>query len=407
MFETYDFDYLMDKCLSDVSDDFDKREGSIVYDALAPAVMRLSELYIDLDMVADETFADTASYYYLIKRAAERGLLPEDATHAICKMLVTPTTVQIAVGDRFNLGDLNYTVTSVIDSYAGTYQLTCETEGTAANQQIGELLPIETANELNDLESAQITEILIPGEDEEDVETFRERYFASFNSEAFGGNKADYVEKINKIDGVGGCKVSRRWTGGYNPATFIPSSEVDSWYEDIKDTLSDGVKEWLTSVYTASKDKLLTVGGTVEAVIINSEYSKPSDALIDTIQTTIDPTQNAGEGDGLAPIGHVVNILGVDNFTIDVDVSGIEYKPGYSFENMKTTIEGVIDAYFLELRGDWATNDYLIVRVSQIESRLLELSEQIADISGVLLNESGENITLDVNSIPVRGDVVG
>ena len=46
------------------------------------------------------------------------------------------------------------------------------------------------------LETASLTEILIPGEDDEDVETFRERYFSSFKNEAFGGNKADYINKV-------------------------------------------------------------------------------------------------------------------------------------------------------------------------------------------------------------------
>ena len=175
-----DFDTILEDLLEGVSDDFDKREGSIIYDALAPAAMRMAEFYSALDMAMDELYADTASYYYLIKRAAERGLVPKEETYAVCKMVATPADAKIALGDRFNLNDLNYTVTSIAGN--GEYQLTCETAGTTANQQIGNLLPIQTANELNDLESAEITEILIPGEDEEDVETFRQRYFNSFNN---------------------------------------------------------------------------------------------------------------------------------------------------------------------------------------------------------------------------------
>ena len=61
MFEAYSFDTIMERMLSKVSSRFDKREGSVIYDALAPAALELSNFYIALDMVMDEAFADTAS----------------------------------------------------------------------------------------------------------------------------------------------------------------------------------------------------------------------------------------------------------------------------------------------------------------------------------------------------------
>ena len=59
-----------------MSDELDKREGSVIYDAIAPAALELANMYVALDVVMDEVFADSASYYYLIKRAAERGIYP-------------------------------------------------------------------------------------------------------------------------------------------------------------------------------------------------------------------------------------------------------------------------------------------------------------------------------------------
>ena len=211
MFEEYDFDTLVERMLANVDDKFDKREGSVIYDAVAPAALELANMYVALDMVMDEVFADSASYYYLIKRAAERGIYPKEETNAECKLTVVPADTQISIDDRFALGELNYTVTSVIDTSQGLYKITCETPGTIGNQQLGDLIPLETKNNLNDMQSVKLTEILIPGEDEEDIEVFRERYFASFNQTAFGGNKADYKEKVNDIAGVGGCKIMRAW----------------------------------------------------------------------------------------------------------------------------------------------------------------------------------------------------
>lgn len=407
MFEEYDFDTLMDKMLSNVDDKLDKREGSIIYDAIAPVALELSNFYLNLDMVLDEVFAESASYYYLTKRAAERGLLPKEETNATLMMKVVPAETQISIGDRFNLDELNYTVASIIDGNAGTYQVQCETAGVVGNQQLGALIPIETENELNNMESATLEEVLIPGEDEEDVETFRERYFASFNNEGFGGNKTDYIEKINSIDGIGGCKPIRAWSGGYNPAKMIPTDEVKTWFEkQSQDTLGETVYNWLSAIYNASINKLLTVGGTVKLVIINSEFRKPSSTLINKVQEEIDPTNTAGEGDGIAPIGHVVNVVGVKEEPINITLSLVEYEAGYSFDKLKDAIEAAVDNYLLDLRQTWASNPNLIVRTSQMEAQLL-LIEGIVDMKAVLLNDQAENVTLGSDSIPVRGELIG
>lgn len=407
MFEEYDFDTLMDKMLSNVDDGLDKREGSVIYDAIAPAALELANFYIALDMVMNEVFAESASYYYLIKRASERGLLPREETKAILLMKVLPVETPISLGDRFNLDDLNYTVTSIIDANAGTYQVECETAGIVGNQQLGALLPVETENELNDMESAMLEEVLIPGEDEEDVETFRERYFASFDNKAFGGNKADYVEKVNNIDGIGGCKPIRAWSDGYNPVRMIPNTTVQTWFDQqSEETLGAEVYEWLSTIYNASINKLLTVGGTVKLIIINSEFRKPSATLIQTVQEEIDPTNSTGEGDGVAPIGHVVNVVGVKEMPVNVTLLAVEYKTGYSFDTLKDAVESTIDSYLLDLRQAWASNDNLIVRTSQLEAQLL-LITGIVDIKSVLLNGQEGNIVLDSDSIPIRGDVIG
>ncbi len=134
----------------------------------------------------------------------------------------------------------------------------------------------------------EITEILIPGEDEESTEDFRKRYFLSVQTEAFGGNVIDYKYKTKSIDGVGGVKVYPVWNGG----------------------------------------------GTVKLVIQNSLFQQPSLTLIDQVQTIIDPIQNSGTGLGIAPIGHVVTVAGVGVEDIDI-VSEITLQDGYVWEDIE------------------------------------------------------------------------
>jgi uncharacterized phage protein gp47/JayE len=201
--------------------------------------------------------------------------------------------------------------------------------------------------------------VLIPGEDEEDVEHLRQRYLNSFSSQAFGGNVADYKEKINAIDGVGGVKIYRAWNGG----------------------------------------------GTVKAVIVDSTFSKPSQPLIDEVQRQIDPKEHQGEGLGVAPIGHTVTITGCGEVSVDIQTH-IEFKDDWTWEAIKPHVETAIDDYFKEVSMEWETedNNNLIVRISQIETRLLNL-DGVIDISNTLLNGNATNLSIDKDSIPIRGTV--
>ena len=71
--DKYTFKYLMESALDNIPDDLDKREGSIIYDALAPACYELAEYYMELKKILENTFASTASNEYLDLRAAELG----------------------------------------------------------------------------------------------------------------------------------------------------------------------------------------------------------------------------------------------------------------------------------------------------------------------------------------------
>ena len=165
---------------------------------------------------------------------------------------------------RFSIGELNYYVSA--DRGSGKYEITCETAGEAGNDYTGTVIPIEY---VDGLETCSISAVVIPGEDEEDTEVFRQRYMDSLNAQAFGGNRADYLEKVNAIPGVGGVKVYRVWNSDLNPAKLIPPTGTDTWISGLSG-VSEEIKAWLNAVYAAGANSKLTVGGTVKLVIINS-----------------------------------------------------------------------------------------------------------------------------------------
>ncbi len=351
MYEDITFEVILQRMLDRVPDNLDKRESSPIYNALAPAAVELQLMYIEFDIILQETFGDTASREYLIRRAAERGIHPYPSTYAILKGEFTPTSINIPIGSRFSLHDLNYYVKEKIED--GVYQVECEEPGVKGNQYFGDLIPIEY---IDGLETAKLTEILIPGEDEEDTESLRSRYFASFDTKSYGGNKKDYIDKTNSIAGVGSTKVTPIWKGG----------------------------------------------GTVKLTILNSNFDKASPTLIDTVQQIIDPTKD-GHGLGVAAIGHIVTVDTAEEVTVNI-TSNITFDDGYSFSILKQQIEQVVSDYLLELRKDWANQNNLIVRIAQIETKILGI-EGVIDISGTKINGSASNLILSTYQIPIMGGV--
>ena len=117
---------MMDRALA-YNKNLDSREGSLLFLGEAPAAVELQNLYIALDNILQETFADTASRDYLILRAKERGLSPIPATPAILEMTTTPAALALKMGERFSIGELNYYISKMVK--AGVYEITCETPG--------------------------------------------------------------------------------------------------------------------------------------------------------------------------------------------------------------------------------------------------------------------------------------
>lgn len=351
MYEEITYEDILRRMLERVPKDMDKREGSIIHDALAPAAVEIQLMYTELYAVLNELFADTASRGYLIKRAAERGLSPKAASYAVLK---GEFSQDIPIGSCFSLETLNYIAVERLSF--GVYQMRCETIGSAGNTLFGTLVPIEY---IKGLERAELTELLIPGEDEEDTERFRSRYFNSLDSQAFGGNISDYREKVNGIAGVGGVKVYPAWDGG----------------------------------------------GTVKLVIINSDFEVASDELVQRVKDTMDPEADSGKGYGLAPIGHRVTVEGAKEEQVSATFT-IMYQTDYSFERCREDINKAVDDYLHELNQSWQEDGQTIVRVSRLESRLLDL-EGILDVYDTMINGAPGNYVMPSGSIAVRGDVVG
>lgn len=354
MFEHKTFESILQEMLDRVPDDVDKRIGAVIYDALAPTAMELAETYSDLDLILRLTFADTADGDFLERRVNEHGVYRDMATAAIRKGVFTDSSglpFNVPIGSRYRLNDVVYLVTERIEP--GAFRMTAETVGVDGNKDFGDMLPVEPVDNLG---RAELATVLVPGEDEESDEALYAKFLLYINEQPFGGNRADYTRKIMSINGVGGVKLFRTPQGG----------------------------------------------GTVTAIIIGSDFNPPEPDLVEMVQTLIDPEVNQGDGIGLAPIGHTVTIKGVEEITMDVETTLT--LNGVTIGQVQPLIEDVIKEYLTETRKMWSGETNLVVRVSQIESRILDVVG-IQDISGTTLTGLTENLVLSEIQVPSFGSV--
>lgn len=348
------YEALMERKLDMIDDRRDKRQGSLIYDALAPNAAETASFYADLEMLEDRTFGDTATGDDLTRRAAERGITRKGAVKATFYgsfLDENGAEYPVEAGTRFFLEKYYYVVLSREED--GRYVLECETAGACGNDYLGNLLPLET---MMGLAEATLTELRTDGEDEEGDEELRKRYFASFDADAFGGNIADYKSKVNALQNVGGVKVYPAWNGG----------------------------------------------GTVKVVIIDQGWRAPTETELSELQDRIDP-ESRGEGYGIAPIGHRVTVDGVTEVPCRISMN-LSLAEGEVQETVLADIQGRFEVYFEEMRKNWADSTYLTVRISYLEARALE-AEGVVDISDCSINGGSGNLVLGVDEVPVLGEI--
>ena len=349
------FKELLQRMLDRVPDTVDKREGSIIYDALAPAAAELVQAYIELEGYLDLVFVDTSSEDYLTRLCSQFGVDRQAATYAVRKAVFKDgqnNAFDVPVGSRYTIDTLSYVVTEKLTK--GEYKAKCETSGAIGNTSFGKLIPIDY---IDGLATASLEDVLIPGEEEETDDQLKERYFEYVREPAFGGNIADYKRKVKALDGVGSVKVFPVWNGE----------------------------------------------GTVKVVLLDSEYNIPTSELIDEVYEAVSPN-SSDDGLGIAPIGHIVTVVGASATNINIGIT-VTLASGYSQETVSESIKETIEEYILTIRESWEKNETLTVRIAHIDSRALNV-DGVLDISSTTINGTQSNVIVSSEHVPVLGEVV-
>nr|DAK97548.1 MAG TPA: Baseplate J like protein [Caudoviricetes sp.] len=364
-FSNAQYQSILTYMLSQISDDYDKRDTSPIPTAVSPAAYVFEGFFISLNMVQRQAFFQTATGESLDLLAPLASVSRKQATAAIRK---GEFDTAIPIGSRFSTingsDSINFIAVSTLGA-GHTYRLQAETPGSIGNAYSGPILPIDT---IQGLSSARISDILVPGDDTETDTELRARILAALNSRAFGGNVAQYVEEIEKLDGVGAVQVYPTWKGG----------------------------------------------GTVLCSVLGADWLPASSDLVQTIQNAIDPVPNSGQGLGLAPIGAKVTISAPEKLEVSVSAA-ITLAPGYSLETVQSAVRASFDAYLLNVRKSWAVNVSQMglaysasVYVARISAAII-MAEGVVNVTDVQLNGEPTDLFLTetgtLQQIPVTGTV--
>lgn len=370
-FTSNTYQNLLNAMLAQVSNTFDKRDTGPIQTALGPAAYALEEFYVGLNQVQQSAFVQTAVGSDLDLLSAWAGITRYPASAAV-RLGVFNASVNI--GARFSTvngtNSINFTVTAtatVSDPQSGSYyyQLTAETPGTIGNDYSGPILPITSVPGLT---SAQITDILVAGDDEETDDDLRSRVIEALNNRPFGGNIAAYRQYVLAIDGVGGVQVYPVWNGG----------------------------------------------GTVKLSILGSDWSPASSTLIENIQNAVDPPPNQGLGLGMAPIGAQVTVVAPTEVTVNVSAT-LTLSPGYSIGQVQPLVETALATYIQSIVEAWDTNvsatavQYSAdVYISRVTAVLVGVTG-VVNATNVQINSASTDLSLTetgtTQQIPVLGTV--
>lgn len=340
MYEETTYEVILQRMLDRVSDRLDKREGSVIWDALAPTAIEHQLLYIAIDTILQEVFADTATREYLIKRAAEIDITPHEATPAVWEVRFTPAGMTIPIGARFNCDSMNLYVSSKIED--GLYELTCETPGLAGNNcmSIGTLLPI---NYLRGLEKAEFVGLVTAGTDEEDTEEFRTRYLTKIRTPASSGNVYDYQNWALEVNGVGGVKVLPLANG---PGT-VELCIVDDDQKAATPALINSVREYIETVrpigptvtIISATEVAINIAATIK-IKDSADIATVTTKFTSAVQEYLDENAFSTSYISIAMIGNLlINTPGVEDYS---NLKLNELSENVTITNLQVAVLGVI-----------------------------------------------------------------
>lgn len=350
MFEDRTAENILQELLDSITTNVDKRQGSIIYDTLAPQSFLIAKFYQDLSWMIDNIlFLDTATGEYLDKKGYELGVPRKSAVTTIRNATFVGAT--IVDGTRFFTQDGLYWVYNIADN-----SVTCETAGIIGNSTAtgSNLVPVEN---IQGLTSATIGDIIVPGSEEEDDEEYRQDILTKISEPEKNSNKAQIKKLCLDITGVGKVRVFSLWNGP----------------------------------------------NTVKGVLIDTEGKPASDTIVNQAQDYIDPGAT-GLGEGMADLGVIFTAEKAKETPININFNVTRLASGKTLDNARMEAFTAFNDYFKDIA--FKQDDVKdTVRYVEIISLIFNLPS-VLDFDNLSLNGNVNNIEIELENVATLGNLI-
>jgi len=248
------FETILARLLSYVPDNYDKSQGSFVYDALAPVAAELTQATIWAQEVLRRGFAQTTFGTYLDLRAEEHGLSRIPASKATGYVtffgdsgtVIPEGTIVSTPSSELAPAVFFRTTTQAVISDAGEVSVPIEAldEGIEGNVAAGAITVLSTPIQgVARIENEQATS---GGADTEDDASLLARYLEWVRNPSAGGNKADYVKWALEVAGVGSVSVVPLKYGNGTVSVAIVDKDMQPASEELVQRVQEHIApRWL------------------------------------------------------------------------------------------------------------------------------------------------------------------
>lgn len=353
LFEDVTPEAILERMLARMDTDLQTREGSWAYDQAAPIAWEIWRVLMTLNELIEAFYVTPRSGPYLDEHAKLFALARRTGTKAAAKLSLSGNDgTVVPAGTMFYAGELAFELSAdavIRDGGA---------EGYVRAAQVGQRYNVP---------AGAINQVLrsVPGllsfanfaaeggSDPESDEALYERLDEKRKRPPTSGNPAHYREWALSVDGVGVARPVRLWKG---PGTVL--------------------------------------------VIIAGHDMKPVDNAIVSACADYIQTQR--------PVGADVTVHSAKAVTVSVSAQ-VVLERGASLAEVKRIFTSKLDAYLADLTVDSFNNDDLdfdpiTVYVTKVGA-ILSSTDGVLDFGGLTLNGSACNLEVDIDGIPLTGEV--